>query len=73
MDPGTPEIKKAHPHTVSAAKVAEVLKAAGEAFCRLGECTMMLDNQSTPTKSKVRSYSTRYDNGRINNTNWSGC
>ena len=41
------------PQTVSAVRVAEVLQAAGEAFCRLGECTQLLDNHSTPTKSKV--------------------
>ncbi|CAG5096122.1 Oidioi.mRNA.OKI2018_I69.XSR.g14480.t2.cds [Oikopleura dioica] len=37
---------------VSATKVAEVLKVAGEAFQRLGECTMFLDFHSVNNKSK---------------------
>jgi len=37
---------------VSASKVAEVLKVAGEAFQRLGECTMFLDFHSVNNKSK---------------------
>ena len=47
------------PQTVSAVRVAEVLQAAGEAFCRLGECTQLLDNHSTPTKSKVNKPKTK--------------
>ena len=38
---------------VTAHRVAEILKAAGETFCRLGECTMMLDQTANPTKTKV--------------------
>jgi len=54
MEPGTPETAPAqNPRTVSALHVAEVLKAAGEAFCRLGECTTLLDQQTPPGKSKV--------------------
>ena len=38
---------------VTAQRVAEILKAAGETFCRLGECTMMLDQSANPNKTKV--------------------
>jgi len=37
---------------VTAQRVAEILKAAGETFCRLGECTMMLDQSANPNKTK---------------------
>ena len=40
-------------HLVTAHRVAEILKAAGETFCRLGECTMMLDQSAVPAKTKV--------------------
>ena len=38
---------------VTAQRVGEILKAAGETFCRLGECTMMLDQSANPNKTKV--------------------
>ena len=46
---------------VSATKVAEVLKVAGEAFQRLGECTMFLDFHSVNNKSKVLLISLRFN------------
>ena len=47
------QIIQAPAHLVSAHRVAEILKAAGETFCRLGECTMMLDQTAQPSKTKV--------------------
>ena len=39
---------------VTAQRVAELLKAAGETFCRLGDCTMLLQPQTAnPVKTKV--------------------
>lgn len=47
------QIIHAPAHLVTAHRVAEILKAAGETFCRLGECTMMLDQSAVPAKTKV--------------------
>jgi hypothetical protein len=44
---------KVPPNLVTAQRVAELLKAAGETFCRLGDCTMLLQPQTAnPVKTK---------------------
>ena len=48
-----PQMIQAPQSLVTAHRVAEILKAAGETFCRLGDCTMMLDQSSVPAKTKV--------------------
>ena len=47
------QVQKPNTNLVTAQRVAEILKAAGETFCRLGECTMMLDQSANPHKTKV--------------------
>lgn len=46
------QVQKPNTNLVTAQRVAEILKAAGETFCRLGECTMMLDQSANPHKTK---------------------
>ena len=57
---------KVPPNLVTAQRVAELLKAAGETFCRLGDCTMLLQPQTAnPVKTKVSTVCIRREPSQV--------